>query len=127
MFFLTLPVPIQGLSMKSKTPYTLSILIAVFATIASAGGLLLPGLYRDNMFVTSAWMGNDVITLFLAVPILVMAMVYALSFLFMDGVILFSTIKLLDSKLVNRRRYIRWIYLSASLAILIVIVIRFLR
>lgn len=113
--------------MKSKTPYTLSILIAVFATIASVGGVLLPGLYRDNMFVTSAWMGNDVITLFLAVPILVMAMVYALSFLFMDGVILFSTIKLLDSKLVNRRRYIRWIYLSASLAILIVIVIRFLR
>lgn len=63
--------------MKSKTPYTLSILIAVFATIASAGGLLLPGLYRDNMFVTSAWMGNDVITLFLAVPILVMAMIFS--------------------------------------------------
>lgn len=48
-------------------------------------------------------------------------------FLFMDGVILFSTIKLLDSKLANRRMYIRWIYLSASLAILIVIVIRFLK
>lgn len=56
-----------------------------------------------------------------------MEWIYVLPFLFMDGVILFSTIKLLDSKLVNRRRYIRWIYLSASLAILIVIVIRLLK
>ena len=56
-----------------------------------------------------------------------MEWVYALPFLFMDGVILFSTIKLLDSKLANRRMYIRWIYLSASLAILIVIVIRLLK
>jgi len=56
-----------------------------------------------------------------------MEWIYALPFLFMDGVMLFSTIKLLDSQLVNRRRYIRWIYLSASLAILIVIVIRLLR
>lgn len=56
-----------------------------------------------------------------------MEWIYALPFLFMDGVILFSTIKLLDSLLANRRRYIRWIYLSASLAILIVIVIRLLK
>lgn len=56
-----------------------------------------------------------------------MEWVYALPFLFMDGVILFSTIKLLDSKLANRRMYIRWIYLSASLAILIVIVIRLMK
>lgn len=56
-----------------------------------------------------------------------MEWVYAFPFLFMDGMILFSTSKLLDSKLANRRMYIRWIYLSASLAILIVIVIRLLR
>src|SRR5688572_30592475 len=58
-----------------RTAYTLSIIIAILASIASAGGLLLDGLYRDNMFVTSAWKGNDLITLFLAVPILVAAMV----------------------------------------------------
>lgn len=52
---------------------------------------------------------------------------YVAPFLFMDGVILFSTLKLLDSKLANRRVYIRWIYLSASLAILIVIVIRLMK
>ena len=56
-----------------------------------------------------------------------MEWIYALPFLFMDGMILFSTFKLLGTKLRNRRRYIRWIYLSASLAILIVIVIRLLK
>lgn len=63
--------------MKSRIPYLLSITIAVFATFASAGGLLLNGLYRDNLFVTSAWKGNDVVTLLLAVPLLVMAMIYS--------------------------------------------------
>jgi hypothetical protein len=59
------------MEMKSKAPYTLSVLIAVLATIASAGGLLLNGLYRDNAFVTTTWLGNDAVTLFLAVPLLV--------------------------------------------------------
>ncbi len=57
------------MKMKPSTPYTLSIIIAILATIASAGGLLLNGLYRDNAFVTTTWLGNDAITLFLAVPI----------------------------------------------------------
>lgn len=56
-----------------------------------------------------------------------MEWLYVAPFLFMDVVILFSTLKLLNPKLANRRRYIRWIYLSASLAILIVIIIRFLK
>lgn len=63
--------------MKSKIPYTLSISIAILAAIASAGGLLLNGLYQDNLFVTSAWKGNDIVTLFVAVPILVAAMIFA--------------------------------------------------
>ena len=60
---------------KLKPDTILSILIAIFATIASAGGLLLDGLYRDNAFVTTTWLGNDAVTLFLAVPILVVAMI----------------------------------------------------
>lgn len=56
-----------------------------------------------------------------------MEWLYITPFLFMDGVILFSTHKLLNPKLANRRMYIRWIYLSASLAILIVIVIRLIK
>ena len=60
--------------MFPKPVTVLSILIAAFATFASAGGLLLDGLYRDNAFVTTTWLGNDAVTLFLSVPILVAAM-----------------------------------------------------
>lgn len=60
---------------KLQPVTTLSILIAILATFASAGGLLLDGLYRDNAFVTTTWLGNDAVTLFLAVPILVAAMI----------------------------------------------------
>ena len=59
------------------TAFNLSILIAVLASIASAGGLFLKGLYQDNLFVTSAWKGNDLITLLLGVPILVMTMIFS--------------------------------------------------
>jgi hypothetical protein len=62
---------------KLKPAYILSILIAVLATIASIGGLLLDGLYRDNAFVKTTWLGNDGITLFLAIPILVAALVFS--------------------------------------------------
>jgi hypothetical protein len=62
---------------KFITARILSISVVILATIASAGGLLLNGLYRDNLFVTSAWKGNDVITLFVAIPLLVTAMIYA--------------------------------------------------
>lgn len=58
-------------------PTLLSILIAILAAIASVGGLLLDGLYRDNAFVTTTWLGNDAITLFLAVPILGASMWFA--------------------------------------------------
>lgn len=50
--------------------------------------------------------------------------VYAIPFILMDAVVLYSTVKLLDSNLPNRRPYIRWIYLSAMVAILAVIVMR---
>ncbi len=62
---------------KLKPALTLSILIAVLAALASAGGLLLPGLYRDNAFVRTTWLGNDTLTLFVAVPILIIALVFS--------------------------------------------------
>lgn len=46
-----------------------------------------------------------------------------LPFLFMDMVILYSAAKLLDPTLSNRRAYIRWIYLSGLVAILLTIII----
>ena len=56
-----------------------------------------------------------------------MEWVYAVPFFLMDAVIFYSTVKLLDSRSSNRRIYIRWVYLSALVAILTVIVIRLFR
>jgi hypothetical protein len=45
--------------------------------VASAGGLFIPDLYRDNAFATSAWRGTDLVTLAVAVPILIAALIFA--------------------------------------------------
>ncbi len=60
---------------KTRIVLILSIFIALFSALASAGGLFLKGVYRDNAFVTTTWLGNDAVTLFLAVLILLAAMV----------------------------------------------------
>ena len=63
---------------RSLTSTTvLSALIAILATVASAGGLFLDGLYLDNPLVTAALRGNDLITLVIAVPLLALAMLWA--------------------------------------------------
>jgi hypothetical protein len=60
-----------------RTAYRLSIIILILAAIASAGGLLLKGLYRDNALVTVAWRGNDLVTLFVVIPIFAIALTAA--------------------------------------------------
>jgi len=93
-----------------------------------AGSRSLPVLFgRDNALKISAAIFVTVVAIsFLPFLFGWLDWLYALPFLFMDMVILYSTMRLLDSSLANRRMYIRWIYLSASLAILIVIVFRML-
>lgn len=61
---------------KTRIVLILSICIAVLSVFASAGGLFLKGVYRDNAFVTTTWLGNDAVTLFLAVPILLATIVW---------------------------------------------------
>ena len=53
--------------------------------------------------------------------------IYLFPILLMDVVILYSTSKLLDSRIANRRIYIRWIYLSGLVTFLIFIIIRIVR
>jgi hypothetical protein len=65
------------LKRDSNPAYLLSWLIAALALIASAGGLLMDGLYRDNLFVTSALRGNDLVTLAVALPAFVAAILWA--------------------------------------------------
>ncbi len=59
----------------SKTTFILSIIITLLTAIVSAGGLLIRNLYNDNDFVKQAWYTNDIITLFVAVPLLIAAMI----------------------------------------------------
>lgn len=59
-----------------QTSYTLSIMVAFLAAVASACGLLIEGFYRDNALVTAAWRGNDLVTLVVAVPLLTASLVF---------------------------------------------------
>jgi hypothetical protein len=58
-------------SERPRLALVLSALVAAFAGVTAAGGLLLPDLYRDNAFVRATWIGNDAVTLFLAVPAMI--------------------------------------------------------
>lgn len=59
---------------RLRTVYILSILIVILAIIAAAGGLFIDGLYHDNALVTAGWRGNDLVTLLVAAPLLVAAL-----------------------------------------------------
>jgi len=56
-----------------QTTTVLSAMIIVLMAIASGGGLLLDNLYQDNFLVTSGWLGNDLVTLSVATPMLTAA------------------------------------------------------
>ncbi|MFN2150247.1 MAG: UbiA family prenyltransferase [Anaerolineales bacterium] len=50
--------------------------------------------------------------------------IYGIAILLMDAMILYSTIKILDSRSTRQRMYIRWIYLGSSAALIIFIIMR---
>lgn len=50
-----------------KTAYILSCVIAMLSAAVSLGGLLWRDLYRDNAFARATWLGNDWVTLILAI------------------------------------------------------------
>ncbi|HLM62528.1 MAG TPA: hypothetical protein VK308_17130 [Pyrinomonadaceae bacterium] len=62
---------------KFKTAFVLSGVIPVLMFLASIGGILIEGVYRDNEFVASLWRGNDWVTLLVALPLLVGALFFA--------------------------------------------------
>jgi hypothetical protein len=57
----------------SRPTIILSTIVTLLAALASAGGLLINNLYRDNDFVKLAWRTNDMITLFVVVPLLIIS------------------------------------------------------
>lgn len=55
---------------KLKTAYIFATLVTILAAVASAGGIFLNNLYRDNRWAASQFVGNDYVTLLVAVPLL---------------------------------------------------------
>lgn len=48
-------------------------LILILIIVAGLSGIFIEDLYRDNLLVRSAWYGNDLITIILAVPIFIVS------------------------------------------------------
>lgn len=63
---------------KPTSAYVLSGIIAILTIVASAGGLFIADLYRDNSLVTSAFRGNDLVTLVVALPLLIAALILSM-------------------------------------------------
>lgn len=57
--------------------FPLAVITTLLAAIAAGGGLWIKNLYHDNAFVKSAWYANDLITLFVVVPLLIIAIYLA--------------------------------------------------
>jgi len=64
-------------SPSRRTALRLSVLIAVLMALMSGAGLLFHDLYRGNALVASSWYGNDLVTLVVATPLLVVALLGA--------------------------------------------------
>jgi len=58
-----------------RSAYVLSALIAVLTLIAAGGGLLIDDLYQDNALLVAGWYGNDLVTLIVALPMLVVSLI----------------------------------------------------
>ena len=58
-----------------QTFYNLSIIITILIIVASAGGLFIDGLYRDNTWTTTQLRGSDLVRLLVVVPVLVAALI----------------------------------------------------
>ena len=59
---------------EASSAIVLSGAVAALMAVASAGGLFLDGLYRDNLWVTTQLRGNDLVTLAVAAPALAVGM-----------------------------------------------------
>jgi len=58
---------------RLRVAYLLTHIVAALAAVASAAGVFVPGLYRDNAWVIPQNQGTDLVTLSIAVPVLLLA------------------------------------------------------
>lgn len=64
------------LSKSYRVAMVLTTLIVLLGVVAAAGGLFLPGLYRDNSYMSSQAIGQDLVTLVVAIPALVVTLAF---------------------------------------------------
>jgi geranylgeranylglycerol-phosphate geranylgeranyltransferase len=84
---------------------SLAVLLGPEHALKISGAIFLMVVAISFLPVLLAWLGS----------------IYLLPIFLMDVVILYSTKQLLDSKLTNRRKYVRWIYLSGLMALIVII------
>ena len=60
---------------QTGLPFRLSLALGALMAVQSALGLALPHVYRDSGYVKETWFGNDLVTLVLALPLLVVGLV----------------------------------------------------
>ena len=63
---------------QRRTERFLAYVIATLMALESAGGLFIRGLYQESAALAAAWIGNDLVTLVIAVPLLLVSAVFAL-------------------------------------------------
>ena len=62
---------------KHTVPYRLSLLVTALMLVQSVLGLLFQGAYRDVEWIKATWFGNDWVTLVVAVPLMIAALIRA--------------------------------------------------
>ena len=60
-----------------RLPYLFTAIIVLLMAVASAGGLFLEDLYRNNLWATSQFRGSDLVRLMLVVPVFIAAFILA--------------------------------------------------
>lgn len=62
---------------RIRIPYVLATTTGVLMAVASAAGMVMPSAYRDAAWIKAAWLGSDLVTLCVAVPLLAFGLLRA--------------------------------------------------
>ncbi|MHC1774943.1 MAG: hypothetical protein AB9834_05960 [Lentimicrobium sp.] len=61
---------------RGKPLFAISFALLTFMIVQSLGGIIISDLYYDSDEIIASWRGNDLVTLFIAVPVFILAIIY---------------------------------------------------
>ncbi|MBS3781865.1 MAG: hypothetical protein KGY66_04255 [Candidatus Thermoplasmatota archaeon] len=64
-------------SSRPRSGFIVSIIVLVLMILVSAGGLVIENIYQDIEVIQEGWLGNALISLFIAVPLLAGSMIFS--------------------------------------------------